>query len=152
MSLLNRLFRDRFNCISYGWPCMFLIKSTLDLDFSIDKIDSETSRIWDNYVTQWSSPFLTTLVLVYEKICKKPLQISQNNCEWFHLQLEKMTRIEVAGFKLIIYLNMNDRFSQCVLLSIYKFFNSESPEYFNEIYFPAEPSKINIRSSFQWLK
>ena len=31
-------------------------------------------------------------------------------------------------------------------------FNSESPEYFNEIYFPAEPSNINTRSSFQRLK
>ena len=31
-------------------------------------------------------------------------------------------------------------------------FNSESPEYFNEIYFPAEPSNINTQSSFQRLK
>ena len=37
------------------------------------------------------------------------------------------------------------------LSSIYKF-NSESPEYFNEIYFPAEPSNINTQSSFQRLK
>ena len=35
---------------------------------------------------------------------------------------------------------------------IYKFFNCESPEYFNEIYFPAEPSKTNTRSSFRRLK
>ena len=40
-------------------------------------------------------------------------------------------------------------FLQWVLSSIYKFFNSESPDYFNEIYFPAEPSNINTRSSFQ---
>ena len=40
---------------------------------------------------------------------------------------------------------------QCVLSSIYKFFNSESPEYFNEIYFPAYPSNINTRSSFERL-
>ena len=32
------------------------------------------------------------------------------------------------------------------------FFNSENPEYFNEIYFPAESSKINARSSFPRLK
>ena len=36
--------------------------------------------------------------------------------------------------------------------SIYNFFNSESPEYFNEIHFPAELSNINTRSSFQRLK
>ena len=38
------------------------------------------------------------------------------------------------------------------LSSIYKFFDSESPEYFNEIHFPAEPSNINTRSSMQRLK
>ena len=32
------------------------------------------------------------------------------------------------------------------------FFDSENSEYFNEIYFPAEPSKINTRSSFQCFK
>ena len=31
-------------------------------------------------------------------------------------------------------------------------FNSEIPEYFNYIYFSAEPSKINTRLSFQRLK
>ena len=36
--------------------------------------------------------------------------------------------------------------------NIYKFFISESPEYFNEIYFPAEPSKIIVWPSFQRLK
>ena len=58
----------------------------------------------------------------------------------------------VAEFKEINCVNINDRFSQCVLSCIYKFFNSESPEYFNEIYFRAEPSTINTRSSFQRLK
>ena len=43
------------------------------------------------------------------------------------------------------------------LLSYYLFINMnkqqvESPDYFNEIYFPAEPSNINTRSSFQKLK
>ena len=36
--------------------------------------------------------------------------------------------------------------------SIYTFFNSEIPEYFKEIHFPAELSNINTRSSFQRLK
>ena len=86
------------------------------------------------------------------KDLQKRLQVSQNNCVRFCLQLDKKTRIGVAEFKEINWLNINDRFSQCVLSSIYKFFNSESPEYFNEIYFPAEPSNINTRSSFQRFK
>ena len=36
--------------------------------------------------------------------------------------------------------------------SPYKLFNSESPEYLNEIYLPAEPSNINTWSPFQRLK
>ena len=76
----------------------------------------------------------------------------QYNCVKFCLQLDKKARIGNAQFKGINWLNINDRLSQCVLSSIYKFFNSESPQYFNEIYFPAEPSKINTQSSFQRLK
>ena len=68
------------------------------------------------------------------------------------MQLDKKTRIGVAKFKEINWLNIYDRFSKCVLPSIYKFFNSESLEYFNEIYFSAEPSNINTWSPFQRLK
>ena len=82
----------------------------------------------------------------------KRLQVPQNNCLRFYLQLEKKTRIGVDEFKEINWLNINDRFSQFVLSSSYKFFNRESRKYFNEIYFPAEPSKINTRSSIQRLK
>ena len=86
------------------------------------------------------------------KDSQKRLQLSQNNCVRFCLQLDKKTRIGVGEFKEIDWLNINDRFSQCVLSNIYDFFNSKSPEYFNKIYFPAEPSNKNTRSSFQWLK
>ena len=83
---------------------------------------------------------------------QKILQVSQNNCVRFCLQLDKKARIEVAEFKEISWLNINDKFSQCVLSRNYNYFNSESPKYFNEIYFLAEPSNINTRSSFRRLK
>ena len=86
------------------------------------------------------------------KDLQKILQISQNKCVRFCLQLDKKIRIGVVEFKKINWLNINHRFSQCVLSSIYNFFNSESSEYFNEIYFPTEPTNINMRSSFQRLK
>ena len=86
------------------------------------------------------------------KDLQKRLQVSQNNCVRFCLQLDKKTRIGVAEFKELNWLNINDRFSQCVLPNIYNFFNSKSPEYFNKIYFPAETSNKNTRSPFQWLK
>ena len=83
------------------------------------------------------------------KDLQKRLQVSQINSVRFCLQLHKKTRIGVAEFKEIKWLNVNDRFLQCLLPRIYKFFNSESPEYFNEIYVPAEPNHINIRPSIQ---
>ena len=86
------------------------------------------------------------------KDLQERLKVSQNNCVRFSLQLEEKTRIGVAEFKEINLLNINGIFSQCVLSSIYKSFNSKNPENFNEIYFPAEPSKINTWSSFQRLK
>ena len=86
------------------------------------------------------------------KELQKRIQVSQNNCVRFCLQLDKKTRIGVAEFKEINWLNINNRFSQCFLSSIYKFFSSESPDYFNEIYFLTEPININTRSSFLRLK
>ena len=85
------------------------------------------------------------------KDLQKQLQVSQNNCVRFCLHLGKKTQIRVAEFKEINWLNINDRFSQCDLSNIYKFFNSGNPEYFNEIYFSTEPSNIHTRS-FQSLK
>ena len=53
------------------------------------------------------------------KDLQKRLQVSQNNCVRFCLQLDKKTRIGVAKFKEINRLNINDRFLQWVLSSIY---------------------------------
>ena len=85
------------------------------------------------------------------KDLQKRLQLSQSNCVRFCLQQDKKTRVGVAEFKEINWLDKNDRFS-CFFSSIYKFFNRESPEYLNEIYSPAKPSYINTQSSFQRLE
>ena len=88
-----------------------------------------------------TSPFLTMLVLhaSLRKDLQKRLQVSQNNCVRFCLQLDKKKRIGVAEFREINWLNINDRFSQCVLSSVQKFCNSENPEYFNEFIFLLSP-------------
>ena len=65
--------------------------------------------------------------LSLRKDVQKILQVSQNNCVRFCLQLDKKAQIGVAEFKEINWLNINDRFSHCILPSIHKFFNSESP-------------------------
>ena len=45
------------------------------------------------------------------KELQKRLQVSQNNCVRFCLQLDKKARIGVVEFKEINWLNLNDRFS-----------------------------------------
>ena len=142
-------------CQGNRWRCMFSIKSTLDLDFFINKIaiDKPLWRVLCNVMIQ---PFFDCACSAWHpslrKNLQKRLQDSQNKCISFRLQLGKTTRIGVAEFREVNRLNINDRFSQCVLTSIYQFFNSESLEYFNEIYFPAKPSNINTQSSFHRLK
>ena len=54
------------------------------------------------------------------KDLQKRLHLSQNNCVRFSLQLEKKTRIGISESKEINWLSINDRYSQCVLSSVYK--------------------------------
>ena len=98
-------------------------------------------------------PFFDYACLAWYRSLRKDLQnslqVCQNNCVRFCLQRDKKTPIGVAEFKEITWLNINDRLSQSVLSSIY---NSESPQSFNEIYFPAVPSNMNTQSYFQRLR
>ena len=73
------------------------------------------------------------------KDLQKRLQVSQNNCVRFCLQLDKKTRIGVAEFKEINWLNINDRFSQCVLSSIYKYLPVKAQNTLMNIIFLLNP-------------
>ena len=75
------------------------------------------------------------------KDLQKRLQVSQNNCVRFCLQLDKKTRIGVAKFKEINWLNINDRFSQSVLSSTYKFFKVRAQNTLMKFIFLLNPIK-----------
>ena len=49
------------------------------------------------------------------------------------------------------WLNINDRFEQCVSVSVFKFFNNQSPVYISEIFCPARNRGMSTRNSFQKL-
>lgn len=92
-------------------------------------------------------------ILIYEKIWKKKQKKTAGFLkQFFLLQLLKNTWKEAAKVKYINWLNTNDRFSQYVLSTIDIFFNNVNLKYFNEVCFPAEPCKINVRSSFWVLR
>ena len=79
---------------------------------------------------------------------QKKLQTFQNKCIRFCLQLDNRTHIGIDEFKAINWLNVSDRFKQCVSASVFKFFHEKSPTYMAEIYTPQTNNRISTRRSF----
>ena len=76
---------------------------------------------------------------------KKRLQISQNKCIRFCLNLKNRERIDEAKFIEINWLPVKERYEQCMCTLIYKFFNKNVPEYINDI-FRVNIGKYNTRN------
>ena len=86
------------------------------------------------------------------KKLKMCLQAAQNKCIRFCLKLNDRSSIKPEDFfKKINWLPIHERVSQCSLCSIYKFFNKNCPNYFDEIYVPLETNGIHTPSSYQKL-
>ena len=85
-----------------------------------------------------------------EKILKKKVQITQNKCIRFCLNMENRDHIGVDEFRKINWLPTKKRFEQCLLVNIYKFFNKIAPVYYDEMYYPAVRGQFT-RFSFQKL-
>jgi len=64
----------------------------------------------------------------------KKLQTTQNKCIRFCLQLGNRSHIGTTEFKQINWLPINERFSQCVCSTIFKFFNNNCPAYMKEMF------------------
>tara|TARA_Y100000310_G_C20543976_1_gene744693 strand:+ start:63 stop:965 length:903 start_codon:yes stop_codon:yes gene_type:complete len=84
------------------------------------------------------------------KKMKKKVQTCQNKCIRFCLNMGYRDHIGAQEFKKINWLPTKERFEQCLLVSIYKFFNKFAPEYFAEMYYPSERRQIT-RFSYQKL-
>ena len=84
-----------------------------------------------------------------EKIINK-IQTCQNKCIRFCLSMGNRDHVGVDEFKRINWLPTRERFEQCVLVNIYKFFSNLAPQYFAEMYYPVVQG-YNSRSSFQKL-
>ena len=79
------------------------------------------------------------------------LQAAQNKCIRFCLKLNDRSSIKSKDFEKINWLPIHERISQCSLISIYKFFAKNCPNYFDEIYVPLETNGVDTRSSCQKL-
>ena len=58
----------------------------------------------------------------------------QNKCIRFYSHLDKMSRICLNDFLELNWLNVDGRYLQLTISDFFKFYNNQSPDYFNEIF------------------
>ena len=78
---------------------------------------------------------------------KSKLQILQNKCIRFCLNLDSKAHIGLTKFEKINWLPINDRFEQCISSMTFKFFNYLSPLYMNDVFKLAHQNTTATRSS-----
>ena len=76
----------------------------------------------------------------------------QNKCSHFCLQLDKMSTISHKEFKDINWLQIINRFEQCIISIVFKFINGNCPYYLNEVFEFAPEGNISLRNNFLKLK
>jgi len=82
----------------------------------------------------------------------KKLQIMQNKCIRFCLQLDNRSHIGEAQFKKINWLPVNDRVSQISNVYVFKYFAKKTPYYIGELFENLENRSISTRNSFLKLR
>jgi len=82
----------------------------------------------------------------------KKLQIMQNKCIRFCLQLDNRSHIGEAQFKKINWLPVNDRVSQISNVFVFKYFAKKTPYYIGELFENLENRSISTRNSFLKLR
>ena len=65
---------------------------------------------------------------------KSKLQILQNKCICFCLNLDSKTHIGLVEFEKINWLTINDRFEQCISSMTFECFNYLRPLYMNDVF------------------
>ena len=64
----------------------------------------------------------------------------------FCLQLDKMSRVCTKEFLELNSLNVHDRYLQFIVTDIFKFYNNQCPDYFNEVSCPVDDNGVATRS------
>ena len=86
------------------------------------------------------------------KALKNKIEVMQNKCIRFCLNLGNLDHIGTKEFKKIKWLNTRDRFIQCVCSAAFNFINKNCPDYMSDIFHIAFQGNIDTRSSFLKLK
>ena len=83
------------------------------------------------------------------KRLSKKIQVAQNKCIRFYLNLKNTAHVGATEFKSINWLPTKHRVEQNICVNIMKFFNGTAPAYADEIFHPADQSRITRRSKFR---
>ena len=81
------------------------------------------------------------------KRLRSKLQILQNKCIRFCLNLNNRTHIGRNEFEQISWMPVNDRFKQIINSISFKFCNNTSPPYMNDVFKPAGQPNTTTRAS-----
>ena len=84
---------------------------------------------------------------------KNKIQITQNKCIRYCLQLDKMTHISKNEFETLNWLPVKDRFNQSINSIVFKYFTKQCHSYLNEVFELACLNKVKyISLYFYWRK
>ena len=94
----------------------------------------------------------TAWFLNLSKRLKLRLQVSQNKCIRFSLQLDKRSKICAKEFLQLIWLNVHDRYLQFIVSDIFKFQKDQCPDDFDELFCLVGENGVITRTSNKNLK
>ena len=85
---------------------------------------------------------------IFTQKMKNKIQIMQNKCIWYCLQLDKMTHISKNEFETLNWLPVKDRFNQSINSIVFKYFTKQCPSYLNEVFEFACSNNLRTRNSY----
>ena len=76
-------------------------------------------------------------------------QVHKNKCIRFYSQLDKMSKICVKKLLQLNWLNVHDRYLQFIVSDIFRFYNDQCPDYFDESFCHICDNRGSEFSSYQ---
>ena len=90
------------------------------------------------------------IIINLSKNLKNRIQASENKCICFCLQLDEVTHISKKQSETINWLPIKERYNQCVISIVFKYFDDQYPDYINEVFNTAPKSSLLLlRSRYQ---
>ena len=113
-------------------------------------LDKDLRRLLSNALIQPHFDFAcSTWFPVLNNNLTKKVQIAQNKCIRFCLNLDNMSHIGSKEFTEINWLPVKERVYQCINVNIFKYFHNMSPGYLSEMFTVADRSHFTRNSTMK---